>query len=81
VAHALGLKVGRIRIAINGDPAKGATDIEEDQDHLPLLDRLAICVAGIDAQDLFEVESHAFSGMSDMARVEPARLPLLSGIA
>jgi hypothetical protein len=66
---ALGLKLGRIRIAIDGDPAKGGAEIEEDQDHLPLIDRLAICVAGIDAQDLFEVEGHAFSGMSDMGRV------------
>jgi len=70
VALGLGLKLGRIRIAIDGDPTKGRVEIEEDQDHLPLIDRLAICVAGIDAQDLFEVEGHAFSGMSDMERVD-----------
>jgi hypothetical protein len=69
VAYAFGLKLGRIRIAIDGDPTKGGAEIEEDQDHLPLIDRLAICVAGIEAQDLFEVEGHAFSGISDMARV------------
>ena len=45
VAWALGLKLGRIRIAIDGDPTKGGAEIEEDQDHLPLIDRLAICVA------------------------------------
>jgi hypothetical protein len=38
VAWALGLKVGRLAIAIGGDDAKGSADIEHDQEY-PLVDR------------------------------------------
>jgi ATP-dependent Zn protease len=52
VAWALGLQIGEIEIAIGGDDAKGNAEIENDEG-LPLIDRLAICVAGMEAQDLF----------------------------
>jgi hypothetical protein len=46
------LQIGEIEIAIGGDDAKGNAEIENDEG-LPLIDRLAICVAGMEAQDLF----------------------------
>lgn len=55
IASALGLSVGRMEIAINGDDAKGAADIEiEGALLLPLVDQLAICAAGMEAQEVFE---------------------------
>jgi len=52
VASALGLTIERMEIGINGDDAKGATDIR-DVAGLPLADQLAICAAGIEAQKIF----------------------------
>jgi len=64
VATALGLTVGRIEIARNGDDAKGAADIE-DAARLPLVDQLAICAAGMEAQKMFEAPTHDIAGVGD----------------
>jgi ATP-dependent Zn protease len=64
VATALGLTVGRIEIAINGDDAKGAADIK-DAARLPLVDQLAICAAGMEAQKMFEAPTHDVAGVGD----------------
>jgi len=41
-----------MEIAINGDDAKGAADIDiEGALLLPLVDQLAICAAGMEAQE------------------------------
>ena len=68
VAWALGLKVGRIAIAIDGDDAKGAAEIEDDRGS-PLIDRIALCVAGIEAQELFQAPTHEYAGMGDFGKV------------
>jgi ATP-dependent Zn protease len=68
VAWALGLKVGRMAIAIDGDDAKGAAEIEDDHQS-PLIDRIAVCVAGMDAQHLFEAPTHEYAGMDDFGKV------------
>jgi ATP-dependent Zn protease len=68
VAWALGLKVGRLAIAIGGDDAKGSADIEHDQEY-PLVDRIALCVAGIDAKELFEAPTHENAGWGDHGKV------------
>jgi ATP-dependent Zn protease len=52
VAWALGLRVRRLEIAIAGDMSAGEVDIEEKQS-MSLVDRIALCAAGGDAQDLF----------------------------
>jgi hypothetical protein len=39
------LQIRRIAIAIDGDDAKGAAEIEQNNS-MPLIDRIAICVAG-----------------------------------
>ena len=51
VAWALGLKTRRMAVCIDGDEAAGAAEIE-DGAHLPLVDQVAICSAGAEAQDL-----------------------------
>jgi hypothetical protein len=70
VASALGLSVGRMEIAINGDDAKGAADIEiEGALLLPLVDQLAICAAGMEAQEAFETPTHDLAGCDDVGRM------------
>ena len=49
VAWSLGLEVAHIVIGIGGDDSKGHANITSDQDHLPLIDRLAVRLAGIEA--------------------------------
>ena len=46
VAWALGLKVGASAIGINGDNSAGKTDIEHHKP-LSLIDKIAICAAGL----------------------------------
>ncbi|MGC2778067.1 MAG: hypothetical protein WA418_20765 [Bradyrhizobium sp.] len=64
VARALGLLVGRVEIAIEGDDAKGAAEIEQSN-ALSLLDQLAICAAGLEAQKLFDAPTHEGAGWGD----------------
>ncbi len=61
VASALGLSVRRMEIAIDGDDAKGAADIQDDP-NLPLVDQLAVCAAGLEAQKLFKAPTHDGAG-------------------
>jgi ATP-dependent Zn protease len=68
VAWALGLNVGRLAIAIGCDDAKGSADIEHDQDS-PLIDRIALYVAGIDAQELFEAPTRENAGWGNHGKV------------
>jgi ATP-dependent Zn protease len=68
VASALGLTVTRIEIAIGGDDAKGEADIEDDL-KLPLIDRIAICAAGLEAQRLFEAPTHDLAGWGDYGKM------------
>jgi ATP-dependent Zn protease len=68
VAWSLGLPVGNIAISINGDDAAGKSDIGTAA-HLPIVDQLAVCLAGLEAQNLFEAHTHDLAGMGDFAKV------------
>lgn len=68
VAREFGLPVGEIAIGIDGDDAKGRSDIGS-AGHLPLIDQIALCVAGIIAQLLFTSPTHDVAGASDYAKV------------
>jgi hypothetical protein len=57
-----------LEIAIAGDMSAGEVDIEEKQS-MSLVDRIALCAAGGDAQDLFEAPTNDLSGLSDMGKV------------
>lgn len=68
VAWALGLAVGSAEIAIGGDDAKGAAEIQ-DASHTDLLDQLAICAAGLEAQEIFDAPTHDLAGWGDYGRM------------
>ena len=68
VAWALGLVVRRVEIAVDSDDAKGAAEIEDDPT-LDLLDRLAICAAGREAQKLFDAPTHDGAGWGDYGKM------------
>jgi len=64
----LGLAVAEIVIGIGGDESKGASTIQHSQ-HLPIVDQIDICLAGLEAQSLFCCVTHELVGMSDFAKV------------
>jgi len=65
VAWALGLPVGSMEIGCNGDDTAGRSEIDETARQLSLVDRIALCIAGMEAQLLFGCESiHLHGGSS-----------------
>ena len=68
VARHLGLSVGVIEIGIDGDPAKGKAEISDD-DQLSLIDQLALCAAGIEAQEMFDAPTHDVAGFGDGVKI------------
>ena len=66
VAWALGLKTRKM--AVDGDEAAGAAEIEEGT-HLPLVDQIAICWAGAGAQRLLAAPTNAIAAFADMVRI------------
>jgi ATP-dependent Zn protease len=68
VASALGLTVEYVEVGIGGDDAKGAAEIEYSSE-LSLVDRLAVCAAGLEAQRLFVAPTHNGAGWGDFAQM------------
>ena len=68
VASALGLKTRKMAVGIGGDDAAGTAEIEESS-HLPLVDQIAICSAGVDAQRMFDPPTHEVAAFSDMVKI------------
>jgi hypothetical protein len=62
------LEIGGIAIGLDGDDGKGRAEISSAE-HLGLIDQVAIALAGIEAQALFEAPTHDFAGLSDLALV------------
>ena len=67
VAWALGLPVGDIAIAVGGDDAAGRSNIGV-ADRLSIRDQIAVCVAGLVAQEIFNVPTHDHAGLADYGR-------------
>jgi hypothetical protein len=63
-AWALKLKTRRMAIGINGDDAAGEAEIEANI-HLPLVDWIAICSAGVDAQEMLDSPIHDLGAFMD----------------
>jgi ATP-dependent Zn protease len=76
VMWALGLTVGTIEIGIDGDDTRGKADLSTSDEHFPLIDRIAICYAGIEAQYVFDCPTHEGAGYGDHGKV----VELLDGI-
>jgi ATP-dependent Zn protease len=68
VAWALGLKTRKMVVGIDGDDAAGVAEIEEGT-HLPLIDQIAICSAGADAQRLLDASANEVAALGDMVRI------------
>ncbi|MFK4486906.1 hypothetical protein [Bradyrhizobium sp. USDA 336] len=68
VAWCLGLTVGGAQIAIGGDDAKGSAEIQSAS-HTDLVDQLAICAAGLEAQELFDALTHEGAGWGDYGKM------------
>ena len=70
-AWALGLRVYAAAIGIDGDDAKGKAVIDHDRP-LPLVDKIAVCAAGVEAQHVFGAPTSCRAGAMD--EVEIAKL-------
>jgi hypothetical protein len=70
VAWALKVKTRWMAIGIKGDDTAGEARIDDNR-HLPLVDRIAICSAGIDAQEMLAAPlSHDLCMTTDMFAIE-----------
>jgi hypothetical protein len=65
VARAFGLTVGKIEIGEDGSGKAAISSAE----HLPPIDQIALCVAGIEAQALFNSPTHEYAAFADYAKV------------
>ena len=65
VARFLGLTVSEVEIEEDGS---GRADIGYAE-HLPLVDQIAICVAGIEAQELFNCPLYQHAALGDYLKV------------
>ena len=61
VAWALGLKTIKMTVGISGDGTAGRAEIEKNP-NLPMIDRIAICSAGLDAQRMLGAPIHGGVG-------------------
>jgi hypothetical protein len=78
VAWALDLPVGSMQIGCNGDHTAGRSEIDETAHRLSLVDRIALCIAGMQAQLLFGCEStHQHAGASDFGKI----IQMLDGLS
>ncbi len=66
VAWSLGLPVGAV--SVSDDDASGSTQIGLS-DHLPLIEQIAVCSAGIAAAEIFGHPIHELAGFKDRKRI------------
>jgi hypothetical protein len=69
----LGLQIREVEIKEDGS---GRADISSAE-HLPLVDQIAVCVGGIEAQELFNCPMHDHAALDDYRKVRG----LLTGLA
>ena len=68
VALALDLRVARVEIF--DEDYSGATDVVDQTDHLPVEDRIALCVAGMNANWMFKAPTHELAFFQDYGCVQ-----------
>jgi hypothetical protein len=68
VARFLGLHVREVEIGMGGDDASGRAEIG-GADRLPLIDQIALCAAGREAQKMFVAPTHSYAGLCDQYRM------------
>lgn len=70
LAWTLGLPVGSMEIGSKGDDTAGKAEIDDSARPLSLVDRIALCAAGLEAQRLFGCEAtHLHAGACDFAKI------------
>jgi hypothetical protein len=70
VAWTLGLPVDSMEIGCKGDDTAGESKIDDTARPLALVDRIALCAAGMEAQRLFGCEAtHLHAGWSDAGKI------------
>jgi hypothetical protein len=67
-AWSLGVQVCKIVAGVGDDDLKGHSHIG-DESHLDLIDRIAIALAGVEAQSMFNACTHDLAGVQDFAMV------------
>src|SRR5262245_34983656 len=65
VARFLGLTIREVEIEEDGSGRANISPAE----HLPLVDQIALCVAGIEAQELFNCPMHDYAALGDYRKV------------
>jgi len=65
VARFLGLTIREVEIEEDGSGRANLSPAE----HLPLVDQIALCVAGIEAQELFNCPMHDHAALGDYRKV------------
>jgi hypothetical protein len=68
VARFFDLPVGTLSVDLANERAIGKSEIGCDE-HLPIIERIAVRVAGVAAQNLFKCPTREWVGMSDYVRV------------
>lgn len=68
VARFFDLPVGTLSVDLTNEHAIGKSEIGCDA-HLSIVERIAVCVAGVAAQNLFKCPTREWIGMSDYVRV------------
>ena len=68
VAWVLGLKTRKVTVGTGGDDTAGAAEIAAST-RLLLVDRIAICSAGADAQRMLDAPIHDFGAIMDMNEI------------
>lgn len=68
LAWALGLRVSAAAIGIGGDDSKGETEFDRDKP-LPIVDKIAVCAAGAEAQHVFDAPTHCRAGAMDEVEI------------
>ncbi|MGZ5875936.1 MAG: hypothetical protein ACXWKP_27995 [Bradyrhizobium sp.] len=68
VAWALGHQTRRMAVGVSGHDDADAAEIEGIM-HLPLVDQIAICSAGVDAQCMLNAPIHDIAALSDMVKI------------
>ena len=63
VARFLGLRVSEVEIGMNGDDASGRAEIS-CADQLSFIDQIALCAAGLEAQEMFDAPTHKSTPVS-----------------
>ena len=64
VARVFGLKCRRMVAGIGDDDTKGKADIQRAA-HLPVVDQIAVCAAGMVAQTMLDAPTHDIAGLGD----------------